>query len=277
MFADPTPVASAQPPLQTRTVQEWRPGQGLSSRTRPLASEVPVAVAYNGITHAVVMATPANLLDFALGFTVSEGIALPDQVGRGELSQTDQGFVVRLSLPASAAEWLRQRQRSLASVTACGLCGVREIGETVRPLPVVPVGTPLRLQDIHQALETLRAGQHLNQATGAVHAAAWLPVGASAATHIREDVGRHSALDKLIGSRLRDGERLDSGAILMTSRCSLELVQKAATVGARVLVCVSAPTALATDQAQRAGLALVALARTDSMLVMTDPQGALHG
>lgn len=241
----------------------------------PVAEETPVALVYNGISHAVMMATPVDLEDFALGFSLSEGILKKSEELYGiEVHETPAGLVVELEIAAAQFVRLRERRRSLAGRTGCGLCGIDSLDEATRP--VTPVSSDLRLPltALLRALAELPKRQVLNRNTGSLHAAAWAdPTGAI--TAVREDVGRHNALDKLIGALAKSGADTAQGFALLSSRLSYELVQKAATAGIPILVAISAPTALALSMAETYGVTTVAHARTDGLMVYTHPERLL--
>ena len=236
-----------------------------------IAAEVPVALAYNGVSHVVMMATPADLADFAIGFSLSEGI-LADLSELRELAVDDgeDGVSVSLEVAPRAQQALEGRRRNLTGRTGCGLCGVDELAQVARPLDHVGAGARIGVAAIRRALAALAAHQAINRATGAVHAAAWADA-AGEIRLVREDVGRHNALDKLIGAMARAGLDPASGFAVITSRCSFEMVQKAATVGISVLVAISAPTGMALRIAEQAGVTLVALARADSVTLYANP------
>lgn len=234
-----------------------------------LAVEAPVAMVYNGISHAVLLATPADLEDFALGFSLSEGIlAAPEELRDLDIvvsgSGAERAIALQMTISARRFAALSERRRTLAGATGCGLCGVESLSQVRRPL--APVASDLRLapEAAWRALAALRAHQPLTQATGAAHAAA-LATPAGEILLAREDVGRHNALDKLLGAMAVRGIDGGAGFVVLTSRCSFEMVQKAAARGVAAVVAISAPTTLAVDLAQALGLTLVALARSDSM------------
>ena len=232
-----------------------------------VADEVPVALVYNGLSHAVMMASPADLEAFALGFSLSEGIlSSPDELLDLSVTRAHSGIEIQLRITARRFAGLQDRRRSLAGRTGCGLCGVESLAEALRDLPRVHSDLIVSRAAIDRALAALASRQVLNRAAGAVHAAAWAdPSGEILAS--AEDVGRHNALDKLIGLTAR--EPLPAGFLVLTSRCSYELVAKAAMAGMPILVAISAPTGLALDVAERIGLTVVALARPDSVTVYT--------
>ncbi|HUL04772.1 MAG TPA: formate dehydrogenase accessory sulfurtransferase FdhD [Candidatus Acidoferrum sp.] len=249
---------------------------GASTPTMELiAEEVPVALVYNNISHAVMMATPADLRDFGLGFSLSEGIlAGKDELMDIGVSESEAGIEVRMAIAIERFRALRERRRTLAGRTGCGICGVESLEQAVRPVPPVTATTTIPVDAIYAALAELPQRQAVNQLTRSVHAAAWVNR-AGRIQLVREDVGRHNALDKLIGAMAWRGLDPAAGFALITSRCSVEMVQKAAAVGIPVLVAISAPTALARRMAEGCGLTLVALARPDSVLVVTHLQRIL--
>lgn len=238
---------------------------------RMLAAEVPVALTYNGGAYAVMMATPADLEDFAVGFSVTEGIvASPSDIEKFEVVDTEIGIELRMWLADLPAERLAQRRRTLAGPTGCGLCGIDSLAEAMRPVPRVAAGQRFQASDILAAVRELAPRQEINRQTRAVHAAAFWRHGAGLVS-LREDVGRHNALDKLAGALLRDNVPALSGLVLLTSRVSVEMVQKAAMMQAPVVVAVSAPTALALKIADEAGITLAAIARDDGFEIFTHP------
>ncbi len=233
---------------------------------RRIAAEVPVALEYNGIGYAVMMATPENLADFATGFTLSEQLAItPDAIRAIDVHETGNGQIIRITLTGPGADCIAERARSRVSESGCGLCGVESLAQAVRPLPPVTSRITVETSALFAALTALDDHQPLNRATGAAHAAAFCaPDGAILAA--REDVGRHNAFDKLIGHCARSGIAIANGFVLLSSRCSYELVQKAVIANCPMLVTISAPTSLAVETAQAHGLRLIVLARPDSML-----------
>lgn len=231
---------------------------------RDLAEEAPVALVYDASTYAVMMATPADLEDFAIGFSLTEGIvADPTEIRELEVVKSELGFEVRAWLTADRSAEQAARRRQMAGPTGCGLCGVDSLAAAVRaPRSVADAALQVRAPEVADALAALQDAQPLSRRTRAVHAAGfWVPGRGLVA--VREDVGRHNALDKLAGALVRAGEDASKGAVLLTSRVSIEMVQKTAALGAGVLVAVSAPTAWALSAAQACGLTLIAVARPD--------------
>lgn len=246
----------------------WRNGVA-SEGTRFIPEETPLALTYNGGTYAVMMGTPQNLEDFAVGFSLDEGIIRSvDDIMSLELVRLDDGIELRMWLASEDAAQINERRRHVAGPTGCGICGIESIAEAVRPAAVVPQGQSFTPEDIMAAMQAIAPLQSINLQTRAVHAAAfWSPAGHIAA--LREDVGRHNALDKLAGALARSCTDARGGMVLLTSRVSVEMVQKAAAIGAPVMVAVSAPTALAVRTAEAAGITLVAIARQDGFEVFT--------
>jgi FdhD protein len=229
-----------------------------------IAEEVPIALVYNGRSHAVMMATPADLEDFAVGFTLTEAIvASPAEIEQIEVIRHAQGVEVHVAIPEVAAARLGERGRSLIGRVGCGLCGVETIQEALREPGRVETGPGIAVAALWRAERELPGRQPWNHETGALHAAAWAtPEGVPEI--VREDVGRHNALDKVIGALVRAGRDPGQGFVVVTSRASYELVQKAAVTGVRLLAAVSRPTGLAIRLAEASGVTLVALLRGDT-------------
>jgi FdhD protein len=230
-----------------------------------------VAVSLLGLGYAVMMATPADLEDFAYGFALSERlIDSAADVAGVDVRAEERGILLGIELVPACHDRVLARVRHRVADSSCGLCGIENLEQALRPLPPVPAPAAIAPEAIFRALEAIRAHQPLNADTGAVHAAA-LCDAQGAVLAVREDVGRHNAFDKLIGHALREGRDMSAGFALLTARCSYELVEKAALAGVPLLVTISAPTSLAVERAREAGLTLIALARSDSVLVMSDP------
>lgn len=244
--------------------------------TRVIPEETPVAFTYGGTTHAVMMATPADLEDFAFGFALTEGLIdeLPE-ADEVEIVASEAGVEVRTWLAGGRQEAYAARRRSMAGPTGCGLCGIESLEAATRALPTLDNRLTVQADALVETMDRLPALQKFNQETRAVHAAAfWQP--ATGLLIVREDVGRHNALDKLAGALLRQGLPASKGVILMTSRISVELVQKAARIGAPVIAAVSAPTALAVRSAEKCGMTLVAVVRGRDFEIFTHPERILE-
>lgn len=247
--------------------------QGTSASARVLPQEAPIALVHDATTTAVMMATPADVADLAVGFTLTEGIVADQgEIAGLEIVATELGIEARIWLNHARAAQLAARRRHMAGPTGCGLCGVDSLGEALRRSPLVPEGLRITPVQVHAAVDALAAAQRLGEVTRAVHAAAWWSLD-DGLVAIREDVGRHNALDKLAGALARRDAGSQGGApggvLVLTSRVSLEMAQKAAMIGAQVVIAVSAPTALAVQVARRAGITLIGVARQDGFEVFT--------
>jgi FdhD protein len=236
-----------------------------------LADEVPVALIFNGISHAVMLATPLDLEDFALGFGLTEGLlARPDELYGVEIQPDPAGVRIEMEVASACFARLKDRRRSMAGRTGCGLCGTESLEQVEPPLaPLAACTTPLHPPAIAAALRALPARQRLQQITGATHAAAWCGLDGEVRL-VREDVGRHNAFDKLIGAMVEAGVDPRDGFACITSRASVEMVRMAVAAGITALVAVSAPTARAVATARRAGLALAGFARRDDLVLYAD-------
>ena len=246
---------------------------GVASGTRCVPEETPVAISFNGTSYAVMMATPADLEDFAIGFALSEGIvSAPEDIGGLDIVDVDGGIDCRMELADAPSESLKARRRRIAGPVGCGLCGIESIAEAVRAVPEWH-GPEVRFTnvDVARSVRLLAGAQPLHRETAAVHAAGFYTRDAGIIA-AREDVGRHNALDKLVGALAREAVDASRGAIVITSRVSIEMVQKAAVAGAPVLIAVSAPTALAVRTADAAGMTLVARVRDDDFEIFTHAQ-----
>jgi FdhD protein len=255
----------------------WREGGAgqrgsLTDGTRSIPEETALALTYNGGTYAVMMGTPRDLEDFAVGFSLSEGvIQSPDDIESLDIVDLDDGMELRMWLAQAKADRLSDRRRHIAGPTGCGLCGIDSIVEAVRPAAIVAHGRSFQPHEIMAAMAAIPPLQVINIETRAVHAAAfWTP--ARGVVALREDVGRHNALDKLAGALAREKVAASEGMVLLTSRVSVEMVQKTAAIGAPLMVAVSAPTALAVRMADAAGITLAAIARGDGFEIFTHPQ-----
>lgn len=252
------------------TATEVTPDGTRRAVSRAWVSEVPVALEYNGLAYAVMMATPQDLDDFATGFALSEGLAAAAaDITDIAVAEVENGWVVRSALSGLGVERLTERVRTRVAESSCGLCGIENLEAVARPLPPVASHAAIAPEAIFTALAQLNANQPLGTATGAAHAAAWAST-EGALGMVREDVGRHNAMDKLIGAMARAGRPLSPGFMLSTARCSYEIVEKAVRGGATTLVCISLPTSMAVERACAAGLSLWVLAREDAVLLVND-------
>ncbi len=244
----------------------------VTAMERELPVEVPVALVYDGTTHAVMMASPTDLEDFAVGFSLSEGVILaPEEVESVEVVEHTEGIELRMWLAKDRGLALVQRRRTITGPTGCGLCGIESLEAVAATFPSVLSEATFTAADVMRAMASLPAAQELNIRTRAVHGAGfWNPEQGLVA--IAEDVGRHNALDKLVGGLRRRGVDIGRGIVLLTSRVSVEMVQKAGRSGAPMIVAVSAPTKLALETADAAGITLVAIARQDGFEVFTHPE-----
>jgi FdhD protein len=270
-------------PVSTATVEHRTPSRIDSGETatrtieRDIAGEVPFSLAFNGLAHAVMMVTPTELEDFVYGFSLTQEIvASASEIEQIELLRLPIGYLAQITIPQDRFRVLTERRRNLVGQTGCGICGLVELDQAVHALAPIEKAPQISRASIFRALAQSRELQTLNKATGAMHAAFFVsPEGEPLL--VREDVGRHNALDKLIGCMARDGMDAREGYFLLTSRCSYELVEKAVIARAPALVTISAPTSLAVARAEAARLTLVSLARPDNALVFNDPFGVFAG
>ena len=260
-------------PTVERQGLEWRIGRPEVRRIERIApDETPVGISYNDRPHAVLMATPEDLEDLAIGFTLTESIAEASDIEDVTVEERDEGVAVNVVLKPMAEQSLSlARKRSLEGRSSCGLCGVTKLSDTVRTLRAVGAGPRVTRAAIHAALTALEEAQQLGKITRATHAAAWADLDGRLLV-VREDVGRHCALDKSIGAAVAEGLDPSKCFVVVTSRCSYEMVEKTAMAGVPLLVAISAPTGLAIRKAEEAGLTLVALARQDGHTVFTHPE-----
>jgi len=262
------PPCSVKVPMQVvaYTGDEARPGQ------RALAVESAINLVYGSVPHAVMMATPADLEDFAYGFSLTEGIVEEAAEIRGtRVEAAPDGIRLHVELAPGRLREHLARKRAISGRTGCGVCGIEDLTELPRAEMRAVSNLQVSLPAIARALAGLDAAQRLGAETRAVHAAAWAGLDGELRA-VREDVGRHNALDKLIGALMRDGTAADQGFLVITSRCSFEMVEKAARLGAAVIVAISAPTSLALDRARAHGITLCAIARADSVTVFNSPE-----
>jgi FdhD protein len=267
MTAGMSPSGAAPPEdaIATLPVRRWR-GGAWQEADDSVAAEVPVALSYNSIPHVVMMATPRDLEDMGVGFTVSESLVANYAELRGvELDTSSGALELRLSVVGSRLGEMLQRRRNLTGRTGCGVCGAETVEDAIRRPPPVPDGGSTTREQLVMALRRLRELQPLGALAGSLHAAAWVSWEGEV-QRVREDVGRHNALDKLIGARFADGYAM------VTSRASYEMVQKAATLGIRMLVAVSAPTSMGVELARESGLTLIGFAREEQQVVYSHPQ-----
>jgi FdhD protein len=239
--------------------------------TRDWVPEVPVALEFNGVAYAVMMATPSDLEDFATGFAICEDLARnASQITDLGIAEVGNGWIVRTTIEGLGADKLGERVRNRVAESSCGLCGIENLEAIARPLPQVASHQPISSTSIFRALGDLRQHQPLGRKTGAAHAAGHARADGTLMC-VREDVGRHNALDKLVGAQSRARTSLADGFVLSTARCSYEIVEKAVRAGATTLVTVSLPTSMAVERARTARLSLWVLARDDSVLAVTAP------
>ena len=256
---------------QSRHVVRMKHGL-LSDADDLVVEEHPIAMTYNGISHAVMMATPADLEDFALGFSLSEGIiAHPGECYGIDVVNGAAGITIEIEIASGAFMALKERRRTLAGRTGCGLCGVDSLDQVCRPLPKLAPAQGFHAAGVRRALGEIGPLQALTRLTGAAHAAAWCGLGGELRS-VREDVGRHTALDKVIGAMTRAKAVPADGFLLITSRVSFEMAQKAARAGVAALVGMSAPTSAAVELAERAGMTLLAFARGRDFVCYTHAQ-----
>jgi FdhD protein len=273
-MSEPAPVlqndTSALSTSAEVPVQRWKNGQ-LTRTTDFVTEEVPVALVYHGVPHVVMLASPADLEDYAVGFTVSEGlVGHPGEIQSVEVERGAESIEVRIGIAGERFSELLRRRRNLTGRSGCGLCGAETVEEAIRPPVQVATGPTVTAADLHAALLQLESLQPINARTGSIHAAAWALPG-KGIQFVREDVGRHNALDKVIGALVRSGTDVTTGYAVITSRASFEMVQKAAAAGITCMVAVSAPTALAIRMAEQTGLTLVGFARRDRHVIYAHP------
>jgi FdhD protein len=252
-------------------VANWRKGEQ-TGREDHIAAEVPVALTYNRLSHVVMMATPSDLEDFGLGFSLTEGIidSVDDLLATSVIPR-EQGLEVAMTVSEDCYDRLATQRRNLTGRTGCGLCGAETLEQAVRYPPAVGEGLKISAEALQSALEAMPEQQPLASVTGATHCAAWCSVNGDILA-LREDVGRHNALDKLIGFLMRSNFSPEDGFLVVSSRASYEMVFKAAMVGIELLAAVSAPTTLAVEFAQQSGLTLIGFARPGRHNIYTNPE-----
>lgn len=264
-------------PLSVCEVTQWRDGKKTGTQDC-LAEETPVALIYNGVSHAVMLATAQDLEDFALGFSLSEGILQkPSELYGVEIRKQANGLELHCEIASERFMQLKDRRRTLAGKTGCGLCGAESLAQALRYPQPLNTAVVFQASSIERGLAAIQAQQRIQQQTGATHASAFVLADGTVRL-VREDVGRHNALDKLIGAlqKMRQQQYEMEGFIITTSRASFEMVQKTATAGVALLVAVSAPTGLAVRVAEHCGLALAGFARSNRYVVYSHPERILN-
>lgn len=271
MVVDPVPLTStAYATHNPYQVDRWKDGCS-RQELEVVVEEVPVALVFNGVSHVVMLATPQDLAEFALGFALSEAIVgSAKDVYDIDVTALEAGMEVNITVASNCFMALKERRRNLAGRTGCGLCGAESLQHAIRPCAPVPAGPVISAETLHRAFDGLRDCQPLHALTGAVHAAAWADIDGNI-EFIREDVGRHNALDKLIGAMAKGLSHFDKGLTLLTSRASCEMVQKAATIGMTIVAAISAPTGLAIRLAEQSGVTLIGFARDRNYAVYANP------
>lgn len=263
-----TTLAATHASLSRRSVLREHDGV-IKVAEDDVAEETPVALEYNGISHAVMLASPSDLENFALGFSLSEGILThPRELYECEVEPGCDGYTVQMRIAGERFALLKDRRRNLTGRTGCGLCGAETLAGAIRRPPPVKASAAFDARQLQAGMRAMQAQQHLQHRTGATHGAAWMNAQGEIVL-VREDVGRHNALDKLIGAMAARGMAPEGGAALVTSRASYEMVQKCATVGIGFLAAVSAPTALAIRLAEQTGVTLVGFVREHGQVVYT--------
>lgn len=259
---------------QEYLMRVWSPSDEQQEK-RPITSETPVVLEYNCVTFAVMMATPLDLIDFSYGFSLTEGIIETEKdVIYAQIKNAPKGKVAAIEINAKAFHKIEKYKRTLSGRTGCGLCGVEKLEQAIHPLKKVVSDLKIKADILHKAVQNIKSNQKLNMETGALHAAAFIDETGNIIA-IREDVGRHNALDKLIGHIIRSNIDASKGAALITSRCSFEMVQKCAVAGIPMVAAVSATTNLAIQLAEEADITLVAFARKEGMNIVIDPKSRI--
>jgi formate dehydrogenase accessory protein FdhD len=259
------------PGVQRVDIIRWQRGQSLPA-SDVVAVEAPVAISYHGVPYAVMLATPGDLVDFGYGFTLTESLVdSADEIRAVQARQTGDSNELEITVTPERFAALLQRRRNMAGRSGCGLCGTETIEQAMRVPRPVANGILVGHQELHASFDAMKRQQQLNAQSGSVHAAAWCLPGLGL-QHLREDVGRHNALDKVIGALIRAPQEAARGYLLISSRASYEMVLKSAVAGVTLLAAISAPTALAIEIAQKCGLTLVGFARDDSHVIYTHPE-----
>lgn len=275
LVEEPLALDLGWPSYRQIAVERWRQGQR-SVEQDFVAEEVPVALVYNGVPHVVMLATPTNLEDFALGFSFTEGIInRPEELLATRIYNRADGIELQLKIPEVRFQCLADKGRNLTGRTGCGLCGATTLKQAIRTPAPVRTNLSVNANEVMTTLSEINNQQRINTKTGSVHAAAWTVPGKGIAA-VREDVGRHNALDKLIGTLLRTGKKPSEGFVVITSRASFEMIQKTAFAGIGLIAAISAPTGLAIRLAEQAGVTLIGFARSDQHVVYTHPQRLIH-
>lgn len=256
---------------KTQSMRIWTPG-GETEEVRPLTNEVPVVLEYNCVTFAIMMTTDADLIDFAYGFSLTERIIENKrEIIYAQIKDAPKGKVAAIEVNAYAFNRLEKYNRAMVGRTGCGLCGVDKLEQAILPLQKVVSTFKMPADQIHSTIMQIKNHQHMNKETGALHAAAFVSADCNILA-VREDVGRHNALDKLIGHLMREEIDMSAGFALITSRCSFEMVQKCAIAGIPMIAAVSATTELAVNLAEEAGISLITFARETGMNIVLDPE-----
>lgn len=258
---------------QRHAATQWRVEAGSETIARATPQEVAVGLSFDGRPHTVLMATPADVADLARGFTLTEAVAKAEDIVDIEVTETDLGILADVKLKPGSIQ-RKARPRTLEGRSSCGLCGVQRLADAVRPLPRLEGGASVSHHAVQRAVDALGDAQALGRLTRATHAAAFAQPDGTLVL-VREDVGRHNALDKLAGAMAREERSALAGFVVVTSRCSFEMVEKTVRMGCSILIAVSAPTDLAIRRAEESGLTLVALARADGHTVFTYPERLL--
>lgn len=263
------------PTYRPLSAQIWTPGGAVRTEQRDVITEIALSIEYNCSSYAVMMVSPADLEDYLYGFSLTEGIVTGrDDIIGLDIHDVEGGMVAAVEIRPPCFEKLENFRRQMAGRTGCGLCGADRLEHVIRPLSPLPAGKRFSAALIHDSMQKLRGHQPLNRATGAAHAAAFCDERGQVLA-VREDVGRHNALDKIIGHLMRQGLDPSTGYVLVSSRCSFEMIQKSAAGGLPLIAAVSAPTALAVDLARKTGVTLLALVRDDNMSIYEDSANRL--